>query len=153
MKEECTINDVISYIRFMKESTPEELRMIYFDVCKIFLMSLYKFGFQSFVTKDCINIAKEFTQICRRERYIFNYIVRNIDNMDIDRTYEYLEMLDKLNERTYLYYDTVIYNIEYALYANEPRRANRIKKEFEMLTDTDRYMEDLENLTLKKSIQ
>ena len=149
MEEEYSTKDVIEQINFMNDSTPEEMKMIYADSFKLYLLSLYKFGKNSMVTKDCLNVAREFKQICRKEKEIFKYILKNINDIDVDKALDYLDMLDKLNEKTYLYYDRVLGDIEYALSVKDPNRAKRIRKEFDTLTDSDKYEEELSSLIIK----
>ena len=140
--------EIIDFIKYLKKTTPEEIRMITLSCYKVILLSSFTFGLRNEITKDCFRIIKEYVEICNRENEIFDYIIGNLDNFYLDDTINYLEDLDLLNESTYRYYDGVIADIEYAIKIKNPNKGKRRYCNFNTLLDSDYYYDRLN--TLKK---
>lgn len=146
MEDELLKKEIITFIKFLKKTTPEEIKFITLSCYKILLLSSFTFGISNEITKDCLNILKEYVDICNIENDILDFILDNINELDLDNTAYYLEDLDQLNEMTYLYYDGVIADYEYAIEAKNPNKGKRRNRAFNTLLDSDYYKERIYSL-------
>ncbi len=141
--------EILDYIKDLRKSTPEEIRMICLSCYKIAILSSITFGLNNNMFKDSLSIIKEFVDICNLESKIFDFIIENLDYYDLESTIKYLEDLDYLNEMTYLYYDGVIADIEEAIYYKKKNCVKRRYKNFNTLLDSDYYYERIDSLRKK----
>ena len=146
MEDEALKKEILYFIRFLKRSTPEEIKFITLSCYKILLLSSFTFGISNEITKDCLNILREYVDICNIENDILDFILDNINELDLDNTANYLEDLDQLNEMTYLYYDGVIADYEYAIEAKNSNKGKRRNRTFNTLLDNNHYEERLYSL-------
>ena len=103
--------NLIDYIHFMKETSPEEFRLILFDGLKMLFRSLIIFGIDSSQVKEAKNVIKEMSQILKEERKILNSFLSNINKLDVDEVLEQVVLLDELNIKSYEYYDSILNEI------------------------------------------
>ena len=147
METEYTRDKVLDYIKEMRDTTPEEIKLIGVESLKMLFLSLFRFGLSNPVSKDALLVLKEFLINCKIENDIFSIIWKNIDRMDISDAIEYLYYLDDLSRKTYLYYnDKVLPDMETAIIENEIYRAKRAKYDFIMLKDEEKPLEEVYSL-------
>lgn len=112
-----------------------------------YIKAILTYGIKNKITKDNLNVLKEFFKVVNEETRILNYIVSNIDDIDSDATIKFIQKLDDLNEKTFKYYYTVIEDIETSCETKVPHYAARITKNFKSLTDTISYRREVVALT------
>ena len=134
--QELDVYKSINSILSMKRE--ENLCLLYYSI-KSYLYSTISFGINNDISKDCINVIKEYYAISEKERNLLLKLKDNLNLFDYSEINEYLNNLDDLDELTIKYYYKVLEDIEIACDMKEPRRAKRIKKNFKFLTETDEY--------------
>ncbi len=143
-------NELSSYIESMKKGSYEQMWLITMYSLSSYFKSLFRFGSNSDVTRDNLNVIKEMFNILKTERGMLNYILRNLDSFDIEATEAVIQMLDDLNDKTVEYYYEVIEEIEDAVDMDEERRGLRPRKNFSTLTQSDSYANEVKALALSK---
>lgn len=138
-------------IKNMKNGQIEEMALVSFYSLESYFKSLFTFGSKSSTTKDTLNVIKEMFQIVKRERTIFNYILNNMEQFNVDAIEDVVTILDDLNDKTLEYYYRVIDEIEDAIDMKDERRSIRPRKNFDTLTQTDSYARDVIALAERKS--
>ena len=147
--------ELISDIKGMKSGSIEQMALVTYYSLSSYFKALLAFGRKSNVTKDNLRVIKEMYHILRKENALLNFILRNVDRIDVDAASNVVEMLDSLNDKTVEYYYDVIEEVEDACECNEERRGSRPRKNFPTLTQTDSYEKEVialgENLDSLKS--
>ena len=133
-RRKLLINDINNMI----SGIPEELRMIFFDGMGAYFKTLIRFGKDSDITRSALLVIRDMFRIGRYEHKLLRYILSNIDRFDLDDTEDVIDELDKLNDRTYLAYDSVITDIEVAFDMNDPNRFVKPRK-IDSLISNDEY--------------
>lgn len=141
---------LVTEINDMKKGQYEEMALISFYSLSSYFKSLFAFGSKSPVTKDNINIIKEMFYIIKQERILLNYMLKNINNYNIDVIADIVGSMDALNDSTIDYYYRVIQDLEDAAELKEERRGIRPKKSFPTLTQTDSYVNQVIALSESK---
>lgn len=136
-------NDLEKNISEMKNGSIEEMLLIALYCLKSYFKSLIAFGKDSKVTKDNINIIREMFKILRTERTLLNYILKSINEIDINAAHEVVKMLDDLNDDTVCYYYDLINDIEDAAELGQEFRGFRPRKEFPTLLKDDKYLAEV----------
>ncbi len=139
IEKENLVND----IKEMKSGSIEQMALVTYYSLGSYFKSLLAFGRKSSITKDNLNVIKEMYHILKRENVLLNYILRNIDKLDIDAACNVVEMLDSLNDKTVEYYYDVIEEVEEACECQEERRGIRPRKEFSTIIQTDSYAKEV----------
>ena len=127
----------------MKKGSIEELLLIIKYSLNAYFMSLQTFGKDNRVTRDNLNIIKEMFLIIRRERILLNYILDNIEKFNIDAAEDAVGMLDKVNDKTIIYYYDLINSIEDAAETGHEFRGYRPRKEAKTLINDDSYISEV----------
>lgn len=135
--------DLISDIKEMKNGSIEQMALVTYYSLGSYFKSLLAFGRRSTVTKDNLKVIKEMYHILRRENVLLNFILRNVDKVDVDAASNVVEMLDSLNDKTVEYYYSVIEDVEDACECKEERRGIRPKKSFPTLIQSDSYAKEV----------
>ncbi len=131
--------DLIRNINEMKNGSFEQMCLTTIYSLSSYFKSLWAFGRKSQITKDNLNIIKEMFNILSTERTLLNYILKNINSFDINATQNVIEMLDRLNDQTVLYYYDTINGIEDAVDLNNERRGLRPRNYPPTLIQSDAY--------------
>ena len=74
MENEYTRDNVLDYIKEMRDTTPEEIKFIGVESLKMLFLSLFRFGLSNPVSKDALLVLKEFLINCKIENDIFSII-------------------------------------------------------------------------------
>lgn len=123
---------------YEKETFNETFLIIYYSL-KTYFYSLTTFGLSSPITKDCLNIIKEFIDINKYESKVFKYIINNIETIKIDIAELYIDEMNERKEREILYYYQVLDDIEEACDMQTPYRAKRMKKDYLSIKDDENF--------------
>lgn len=142
--------EVSEDIKSMKKGSYEQMWLITMYGLGSYFKSLFRFGSNSKVTKDNINVIKEMFSILKTEREMLNFILRNLDRFDITSTQDVVQMLDELNDKTVEYYYGVIDEIEDAVDMGEEFRGTRPVKHFPTLIQSSSYANEVKALALNK---
>lgn len=132
-------NDLARNIKEMKSGSIEQMCLITFYGLSSYFKSLFTFGRSNKVTRDNLNIIKEMFSILRTERTLLNYILRNIDNFDINAAHDVVRMLDDVNDGTVRYYYDLIEDIEDAIDFDQEFRGYRPRNGYPTLIDDRTY--------------
>ena len=130
---------LVKDIEDMKSGQLEQMYLTTFYGLSAYFKSLVSFGSGSFVTKDSLLVIKEMLEILKTERKLFNFILKNIDNFQIDAVSDVIATIDELNDKTIEYYYNVLEDIEEACEMKEEHRGIRPRKEFATLLQTESY--------------
>ncbi len=133
-KDELTTN-----ILKMRNGAAEQMALITYYGLSGYFKSLMAFGRKSKVTKDNLNVIKEMHRILKKERSLLDFILRNIDKVDVDAATDVVDTLDDLNDKTVTYYYNVMDDIDDACEVKEENRGIRPKKNFLTLTESSSY--------------
>ncbi len=131
-------------IKIIKETKQQnkEQQFYFITIClKAYIRSIITFGKNNIVQKEIIKIYKEIKQIINEEEKIYNFIEKNALNIDEESTYDFLDELDELNEKTIEYYCKLLEDIFAAFDLKNEIYAKRIKKDFETLIENNIYKE------------
>lgn len=141
MKEELMeLND---YIRSYKIEMFNETSLIIFYALNAYLSSLINFGLNSSVTKDCLNIIKEFTDINAYEKRIFKFLKENIDTIDLIVALEFIDQMSERKEEEIVYYYKILDDIDDACEMKDEFRAKRIKKDYKSISEDQEFTNNL----------
>lgn len=131
---------LVDEIEEMKKGQYEEMFLMTFYGLSSYFKSLMAFGNKSNITKDNLNVIKEMFKVIKTERLLLNFILKNINNFNIDAVQNVVNAMDELNDKTIEFYYRVIDGIEDAVDMNEERRGIRPRKHFSMIMQTDTYI-------------
>ncbi len=131
--------DLIKDILFMKNSTPEMIARITKDGIALYFKSLSTFGRKSKVTRETLTTMREMYRISKMEGRLFDFILDNLDSIDIDAAEETVLKLDKLNTQTYESYDAVLGEIETAIALKDENRTLKSNKGISSLLTNKNY--------------
>ena len=134
---------LISDIKEMKHGSIEQMALVTYYSLGSYFKSLLAFGRKSNVTRDNLNVIKEMYQILKKENKLLNFILKNVDKVDVDAALKVVLMLDSLNDKTVEYYYSVIEEVESACECEEERRGIRPRKDFSTITQTDSYAKEV----------
>lgn len=130
---------LVNGIEEMKKGQFEEMFLMSFYGLSSYFKSLMAFGSKSDVTKDNLNVIREMFKVVKTERLLLNFILKNVNNFNIDAAQNVVDTMDELNDKTIEFYYSVIDEIEDAVDMNEERRGIRPRKNFSTLIQTDTY--------------
>ncbi len=131
--------EIIDQINFMKSTSFEEILLIFKSAASLYFRSVITFGFNCKESKECINVLKEMYKIILKERKLLNIIKINIDSIDLDDTSLVIDMLDSLNDNTYLAYDSVLTEIETSCDLQSDDRCLRPRMGIDSLLTNNEY--------------
>ena len=135
--------ELINKINDMRHGEAEQMILTVFYSLKNYFRSLYSFGLNSKVTKDNLKVIQEMFFIIKVERKLLNYIVKNIDTFAIGSTFNIVEMLDELNDKTILYYYKVMDDITFACDIKDEGKGSRIPCDFTSLSFSHNYVQEI----------
>lgn len=130
---------LVEEIRNIEQQNMEEILLMVGYCFTTYIKSLMTFGFQNAITKDVVNVWKEFHKILIEERNIMHVLLQYKDLKNITQANALLNTLEQLNEYTVRYYYDVLDDIELACETKTEWRAKRRKKTFETLIETKSY--------------
>jgi len=133
--------DILEEIEFMKKGEKEELYRIGMYSITTFLKSSILFGINSNQAKESINVITNMIKILKEERTLLNIINKNIDNINIDDASIIIDMLDKVNDNTYLSYEELLNNINVCCDIKDKDRLFKSNKEIDSLINNNNYKE------------
>lgn len=142
--------EVTDDIKSMKKGSYEQMWLITMYGLGSYFKSLLRFGSNSKVTRDNLNVIKEMFSILKTEREMLNFILRNLDKFEINSAQDVVQMLDDLNDKTVEYYYEVIEEIEDAVDIGEEFRGTRPRKNFPTLIQSEQYANEVKGLALSK---
>lgn len=128
--------------KYKLEMINETILIIYYSL-NAYLSSLINFGIDSSVTKDCLAVIKEFSDINKFEHKIFKFIKENISSIDIGVADELIDQMSERKEEEIVYYYKVLDDIEDACDMREEFRAKRIKKDFKSISEDQEFKNNL----------
>ncbi len=146
-----TKDELIEQLHFMIETIPEEQYRITIDAIKLFFSSLITFGPSSNQIKQSLNVIKEMSKILKEENYLLNLILSNIDHVDLEEASDIIDSLDILNEKTYMSYDDILYQIEISLELKNSKRALRSVSGIDSLITNGSYKKQVLELIKKEA--
>lgn len=142
--------EVTDDIKTMKKGSYEQMWLITMYSLGSYFKSLFRFGSNSSVTRDNLNVIKEMFNILKTEREMLNFILKNLDRFEISSAQDVVQMLDELNDKTVEYYYEVIEEIEDAVDMGEEFRGTRPVKHFPTLIQSSSYANEVKGLALNK---
>ena len=114
----------------------------------LYIRCLITFGKENKVTKDVKNIWNEFLEIIKEEKNLLEIISKSLKKLDYEEVDLFINRLDEVNEETVLYYLNTLNDIENACDMKQEWKATRNKRNFNTITETDKYRHKLSGLTL-----
>lgn len=141
MKKE--LKDFNDNIKHYKLEMINETGLIIFYALNAYLSCLINFGINSSVTKDCLAVIKEFTDIDSYEKRILRFIRKNIETIDMAVAMELIDRMSERKEEEIVYYYKVLDDIEDACDMRDEFRAKRIKKDFKSISEDQDFTNDL----------
>lgn len=142
--------ELIKNINEMKQGSIEQMLLIIKYGLGAYFKAKITFGSENRVTKDSINIIKEMFEILRVERKMLNYILKNINHLNIDSAENVVGMLDNINDRTIEYYYALIDDIEDAAETGQEFRGYRPRCGKSTIITDDRYLREAFGLGLSQ---
>ena len=107
---------------------------------------LVTFGPFAPITKDCLNVIREYNATLREEDYLFSQMMST--KTDVDRIFRFYTELDDVFDKTTDYYYSVLDDIDEACETKDQSRGTRGKKGFDTLTETNDYRIMLDNINI-----
>lgn len=141
--------ELIDYIEFMINTEKEELLRIALESIETYIKSTLTFGFTT-INHECLTIIKDMFNIISKERKLLKHILKNINRIDINYTWDTITTLDELNERTYDSYEKILDNIEVACETRNKNRIIKPNKKIDSLITNEEYEKLVLKLTEKK---
>lgn len=138
-EEKQNKEDLLSDIKKMKTGSFEQMFLVTTYSLSNYLKCLMTFGRNSQVTRDNLNIIKEMFSILKTERTLLNYILRNLDKMDVYSALLVVGLLDETNDETVNFYYKVMDDIEEACELEDEIRGKRIKQRKPTLIQDQSY--------------
>ncbi len=111
-----------------------------------YLRCFIVFGPTSPITKDCLNVMREYSAIINEENYLLTCMLKS--DAPTDRIDYFYGELNDLSEKTINYYYKVLDDIDDASYTGDEWRAKRDRKNFSTLIETDDYRNILKTLSI-----
>lgn len=139
VNNENDLQELRKNINEMKQGDFNQMALITYYSLGSYFKSLVAFGRKNPITKDNLQIIKEMYQIIIKERKLLNFILKNIDEIDVSEALDAIYMLDELNDETVAYYYDVIEDIEAACYIKEEHRGIRKQNNTPTLLESDSY--------------
>lgn len=136
-----------------------DVREIYFQNVEEFLLmlkycliafvkSVKSFGLNHAVSKDIVQLWKEFLNILKEEQVLLKYLIEYGFLEDAEEVDKFILELENVNEEMIKYYYEVLDEIETACEMKTEWRATRKRKNFATLIETNDYREKLCSLLL-----
>lgn len=142
-------NELIEEINYMKDGQYEELYRITTSSLLTCLKSIICFGINSEQSNECIKTLKDMRRILKEEKKLLNIILNNIDNIDLDKASNIVDILDELNDNTYTSYDDILNNINYCCELKDKERIFKSNNKIDSLITNNSYKEKVLTLTKK----
>lgn len=90
----------------------------------------------------------EYYKITRKENTYLSFIMRNYQEINnLEKLYSILDDMDELNEKTYLFYQSILEECESFIQSNVPFKPSCVRG-FETLNETEKYEAELLGLLL-----
>ena len=120
--------DLVKDIDYLQDEMSRQSRRMMKTGIKDYLTCLRMFGGKLQITKEAWIAVKEMYKIGKIEGKLFDFILANLDHINIEAAQAVVFELDKLNDRTYGYYEDVLDEIDMGIReknGGRPIRANR----------------------------
>lgn len=137
-------------IREIQIQNIEAKIMMYKEYIFLFINILIEKGLSDNYLEELIKIKTEYMAILNEENNLLNLILNNCINKNINAVDELIIKLNGLNEKTIIYYYSLLDDIESEIEINRNYSYRRIPKNFETLIETDefKFMVNGLNLTI-----
>ena len=137
-------------IREIQIQNIEAKIMMYKEYIFLFINILIEKGLSDNYLEELIKIKAEYMAILNEENNLLNLILNNGINKNINAVDELIIKLNDLNEKTIIYYYSLLDDIESEIEIDRNYSYRRIPKNFETLTETDefKFMVNGLNLTI-----
>lgn len=142
-KRDKDVKELLSDINKYKLELINETGLIIYYSLSAYLYCISKFGVSSEVTKDCLRVVKEFTDINYYEKRILKFIKKHIKTMDTGVALELIDTMSDRKEEEIVYYYQVLDDIETACDMQQEFRAKRIKKPHTSIYDDQEFLANL----------
>lgn len=117
----------------------EQVFLISKYILDAYIKSIITFGVNSVVTKENISLLYKYIRIYRREKNIYNYLLKHSIQIDLDECFNLIDLLDNLNSKTIDYFYSSIDDIIDACTLKEEIRIVHKKRFFSTLDETNEY--------------
>jgi hypothetical protein len=97
-----------------------------------------------------MNKLKEYLSTIKCENNYLNQILSNLNNMSELEVNNFLNKLDRLNEKTYIYYDNILKEYEDNIYYGDKRKNFIPYKNFKNINESDNILNDFNKLLIKQ---
>lgn len=98
-----------------------------------------------------MNKLKEYLSTIKCENNYLNQILSNLNNMSELEVNNFLNKLDRLNEKTYIYYDNILKEYEDNIYFGDTNRSIIPYKGFDTITESATIKEDFNKMLIKSN--
>ena len=132
-------DELVQDIMFMRNATPEQIRKITFDGLSSYFNALRAFGFKSPVPKEALKVIRDMYKVSKIEGKLLDFILINLDHLNIDSAEETVDELDQLNTTTYLNYNEVLDEIDVAAQMHKEERALHPNRKIDSLLTNNKY--------------
>lgn len=93
--------------------------------------------------KQLLNSINQYGDTIKLENLYLKLLADNINSIDIERTEEFIEKLDILNENTFYYYECVLNAYEENIFQEETEQIKLPYREFTTITENENYYLEL----------
>lgn len=146
--DEVYVKALKDVLKLVRNHNNDEKSFLFNIFMKSYMSSIFTFGKSSNITKDTVLMWKQFKESIMEEYRIHEFLIRNYDKINYDACIRYLDSVDELNEKTFLYYLKVLGDIQDACSTKCELRAKPINKNFSTIIETDEYQKKASGLTL-----
>lgn len=135
--------DLANKIKNSKKENIENRLLITLKSLEAYAAATFKFGKNSEAARDALFARKEFIKIIKEEKHLFKFLLNNLHLVDLDAASEVINMLDNVRSETLSYYNGVLTGIENAAEKKDEKLAARADKDFNTLTETSSFREEV----------
>ena len=136
------------YVDEILEKNREQKRLVSMYIGIALLKSCIIYGSKHHITLECYEIYKLFKKICKKEKNMYEYILKNRTIINYDEFCDLVDKLEILNDKTITYLYSMLDDIEDACDTKQEIRANHAKKKFNYLIEDDDYTNETLGLVL-----
>lgn len=121
----------------IKKLNMEEKLLMFKYYFEAYIKSIFAFGINHKITKECKSIWNDFLLILEEENSIFKFLTKNIKKIEYSEACSYLSLLDQSNTNVVEYWYSLYDDILDACEANDEYRAVHRKRDFKTLTESN----------------
>lgn len=150
-KEPISKKVILDEIKYMKSGSREELSMFFTESILTYLRTILAFGLKYKNAGECFNVYSDMKKILKKEKELFKIIAENIDKIELNEAQKIIDMLDELNDDTYLAYDNILYQIYLACNDKDENRIIKSNKPINSLLNNNKYENEVLKLVKKNA--